>query len=56
MNDFGTILRGIVIRCIEAEHDNPAEQKARILIARQHGHLTDQEAEDWLRILNLVEA
>lgn len=53
---FGDILRGLVIRAIEAEAGNPAEQKARIMIARECGQLTDEEAEDWLRILELEAA
>ncbi|WP_182849679.1 hypothetical protein [Pelagerythrobacter aerophilus] len=53
--DLGDILRGLVIRAIEAESD-PAEQKARIMIARGHGHLTDQEAADWIAILALEDA
>lgn len=53
---FGDLARGIVIRLIEAEAGNPAEQKARIMIAREHGHLNDREAKDWLRILELEAA
>lgn len=53
---FGDLARALVIRCIEAEADNPSEQKARVMIAREHGHLSDQEAEDWLRILELEAA
>lgn len=53
---FGDLARAIVIRCIEAEAGNPAEQKARIMIARETGHLSDAEAEDWLRILELEHA
>ena len=52
---IGDVLRGLVIRAIEAETD-AAEQKARIMIARGHGHLTDQEAADWIAILDLVDA
>jgi len=53
---FGDVLKGIVLRMIEAERGNPAEQKARILIAHQHGHISTQEAEDWIRVLDLKAA
>lgn len=56
VQSIGDIARGLVIRCIEAEAGNAQEQKARIMIARETGHLSDAEAEDWLRILELEAA
>jgi hypothetical protein len=53
---IGDILRDLVIRAIEAEHGNPAEQKARVLIARECGQLNESEADDWIRILELEAA
>ena len=50
------VARRLVLRLIEAEAGNPAEQKQRILIAREHGHLSDREAEDWIKILELEAA
>jgi len=50
------VARRLVLRLIEAEAGNPAEQKQRILIAREHGHLSDCEAEDWIKILELEAA
>lgn len=50
------VARRLVLRLIEAEAGNPAEQKERILIAREHGHLTDREAEDWITLLELKAA
>lgn len=50
------VARRLVVRLIEAEAGDPAEQKERILIARQHGHLTDREAEDWIALLELQAA
>lgn len=50
------VARRLVLRLIEAEAGNPAEQKERILIARAHGHLTDREAEDWIAVLELKAA
>ena len=52
---IGEALRRIVLRMIDAETD-PSERKARIMIARQHGHLSDEEAEDWIVLGGLVEA
>ena len=34
----------------------PSERKERILIAREEGVFTDQEAADWLRILDVEAA
>lgn len=52
---FRETLKRMVLSFITNEPD-PAERKARILIARQHGHLTDREAEDWIAILDLKAA
>lgn len=52
---IGEALRRVVLRLIDTETD-PAERKARIMIAYQHGHLTADEVEDWLAAGGLVEA
>jgi hypothetical protein len=51
----GWLFRGLVLALIERETD-PAEKKARIMIAREHGHLTDQEAEEWIVLAGLEAA
>lgn len=56
MKTLADILHALVIRAIEAEVGNSAEQKARIMIAREHGHLSDQETTDWLALLELEHA
>lgn len=52
---IGDALRGIVLRLIDAETD-PAERKARIIIAYQHGHLSADEAEEWIVLQGLEAA
>lgn len=41
---------------IRAAADDPSEMKARIMIAREHGHLTAEEAEDWIVLAGLENA
>lgn len=53
--EAGQLFRGIILALIERERD-PSEQKARILIAREHGHLTDHEAEEWIVLAGLQAA
>jgi hypothetical protein len=53
--EAGSLFRGLIFALIARETD-PSEQKARILIAREHGHLTDQEAEDWIVLAGLEAA
>ena len=38
----GSLFRGIVLRHIMTEHNDPSEMKARLMIAREHGHLDDE--------------
>lgn len=52
---IGAALRAIVLRLIDAETD-PTERKARIMIAYQTGHLTAEEAEDWIVLQGLEAA
>lgn len=52
---IGAMLRRIVLRLIDVEAD-PAERKARILIAYEHGHLTAEEVEDWIVLGGMVHA
>lgn len=44
--DAGSIFRGIVLRHIMTEIGDKAEMKARLMIAREHGHLDDETVED----------
>lgn len=53
--EAGLLFRGIILGLIERERD-PSEKKARILIAREHGHLTDAEAEEWIALAGLEAA
>ncbi len=55
MNEIGHFAKPIVERCI-ANCEDPVEKKRRVLLARENGILTDQEAEDWLRILEVQAA
>lgn len=50
------VARRLVLRLIEAEAGNPAEQKARIMIALEHGHISEREAQDWIAVLELKAA
>lgn len=50
------LFRGIVLALILAEHDNPAEMKARIMIAREHGHIDDVMCEDLIALHELAAA
>lgn len=52
---IGEALRRLVLRLIDTETD-PTERKARIMIAYQHGHLTAEEAEDWIVLGGMVDA
>lgn len=52
---IGDALRAIVLRLIDAETD-PSERKARIIIAYQHGHLSADEAEEWIVLQGLEAA
>lgn len=36
--------------------DSPGEMKQRIVLARELGHLTDDETEDWIAMAGLREA
>lgn len=40
---FATVAKSILLRAIEHCND-PADQKGRIMLAREHGHLSDAEA------------
>jgi len=45
--DLRIFAKRLIERFIEIEAD-PSEKKHRIMIAYQHGHLTAEEAEDWI--------
>ena len=45
--DLRSFARDLIVALIHYERD-PAEKKARIMIARADGHITDQEAEEWI--------
>ena len=52
----GSVFRGIVMALILAERDDPAEMKARIMIAREHGHIDDAMCEDLIALHQLEAA
>ena len=52
----GNLFRGIVLRHIMTERDDPSEMKARVMIAREHGHLDDEGAEDMIVLWGLENA
>lgn len=54
--DAGSLFRGIVLALILAERDNPAEMKARVMIAREHGHIDDAMCADLIALHELVDA
>lgn len=49
---IGTIAHGLVVAMIQSAPDDTV-RKRRIMIAREEGILTEQEAEDWLALLEL---
>lgn len=53
--NIGPVLRRVVLRLIDQETD-PAEKKQRIIIAYETGHLTAEEAEDWIVAAGLIKA
>lgn len=44
---IGDAARAVILRLIEAEPD-PSERKAKIMIAREDGHLSDDEVAEWI--------
>ncbi len=48
-------LRFVVVALIEAETDL-TEKKQRIMVAYEHGHLTAEEAEEWIVLGGMVHA
>lgn len=52
---IGTAARDFVLSLIHCCPD-PTEKKQRILIARDHGHLSDDEAEEWIVLAGLEAA
>lgn len=53
--DLGGFARHLICCLIDAAPDL-TEKKQRIMIAYEHGHLTAQEAEDWIVLGGMVEA
>ena len=53
--DLAGFWRALILGLIERETDL-SEKKARIMIAYEHGHLTAEEAEDWIVLGGMVEA
>jgi hypothetical protein len=47
--DLGAFARAVTRQGIEAVADDPAEMKERIMLARQCGMLTDDEATEMIR-------
>lgn len=54
--DLGAFCRGLVVALITASRDDPSEMKARIMLAWEHGHLTADEAADWIAMAGLAAA
>lgn len=52
----GSIFRGIVLRHIMTEIGDKAEMKARLMIAREHGHIDDEAVEDIILFYGLEAA
>jgi len=48
--------RRIIIAAIKAKGITDAERKERIMLARQCGFLSDDEAEDYIVFMGLIEA
>jgi hypothetical protein len=53
--DLAGFARDLVLRLIDGELDL-TEKKQRIMIAWEHGHLTAEEAEEWIVLGGMVEA
>ena len=53
--DLAEFARLTVLRGIDAA-DSPADMKARIMLARQCGFLSDAECEEWIIAKRLEEA
>jgi len=53
--DLGGFARQLVTRLIELDPDL-TEKKQKIMIAWEHGHLTDRQAEDWIVLGGMIEA
>lgn len=52
---FGSLARALVLNLINTAPDDHI-RKLRIMIAREEGILSEQEATDWIAILDLREA
>jgi hypothetical protein len=52
---FGAIARSLILTLIDVAPSD-AEKKARIMIALEHGHISDEEAEDWIAVCGLEAA
>lgn len=52
----GSLFRGIVMRHIMTEIGDKSEMKARLMIAREHGHLDDEVVEDIIVLHGLADA
>lgn len=55
MKPIGGFVKAIVENCI-TNCDDRAEKKRRVLLCRDNGLINDQEAADWLRILEVEAA
>jgi hypothetical protein len=54
--DLSRFAKRLIERLIEAARHDPAEMKHRIMVAWADGHLTAQEAEDWIVLAGLESA
>lgn len=51
--DWRAFAKRVVMAAIKSERANPSECKARIMIAREHGHIDDDEAEEMIVLWGL---
>ena len=54
--DTRAFVKRVILAAIRGAGDDPSEMKHRIMVAREHGHLTDEETEFYIAAWGLVEA
>lgn len=52
---FDNLPRQVVLDLVK-QADTPAEYKMRVMLARDAGHLSDAEAEDWIAMAGVAAA
>lgn len=53
---LGDFCRRVVVAGVKAKGISDEECKARIMLARQYGFLSDEETEEWIAIAGLAAA